>query len=823
MKTQPLSDVIPYRQLDEGAVDLRGEGVLEGYWMVGPPPDSCPPQELLARCEHLARTTVHCRTGDSIQVIFDRKLAKAPELLNYAHPVAERVAREAYERFADEEHWITPSRLYLSHQYAAPMTRFIKSMTLTHNGPDQLRDNDLLRQHALGRFRSFTEAARNWVTLRRMTDSEIFNDLLHCITYREEPADLPARHVRLNKVMAYERQINGQYPMIRGWHLRPIVITQYPSATLPQMLSILLNYPGYLTLSIRFRCWSQQDAERALDKEKPAIQQTFLGDFTRMFKRMIGSKRENDDGAWKQMAEVDEAIADARNGACWGTVQSIVIVRDRDPERADEQVHELSGALAGKGILARVETIGAEKAIRNTWPGCLMLRKDEHQAHRHRIKFTATNFWDVALPRQLWEGMPTIDSSLYPAGTPTPFVCSGTAGEPFYYPTHANGVAHFLGIGTTGSGKTTWEHSFIAALHGIPNIGRIVLLDSSVAKASFVFAHLLDAEYHEVGAQDSLPLCPLAMLDKPHGLQWLMGWFERLFYRRNSFELDERGSKDLMEALRDVRMRKNHPTTADGQGRNLLDLYAAIDGGEPQRNRIRKILEEMRESYGHIFGGNPAPENDNIFSVYQLNGLSDVPKYISTPAKELILHSIIVNLDGRPSWVIWDEFWDAVGDDTSAAWLFQSLRTMRGLNCGFGGLTQTSTEITESPHCNVMLGLMPHRLFFPDKSVTNSYIRQSLNKLEVSDYEIARIAGAEPGDFFYKSFLGARLASNRLGDTGKAICARTSYADTNEAAKILRTCADRDEFVSRWLTACGLPDISTGQTPDGRRSRVVAA
>jgi hypothetical protein len=49
-----------------------------------------------------------------------------------------------------------------------------------------------------------------------------------------------------------------------------------------------------------------------------------------------------------------------------GTVGCVAIVRDRDPEQADYRAHNLMGILHGKGVMARIETIGAAKAVRTT-------------------------------------------------------------------------------------------------------------------------------------------------------------------------------------------------------------------------------------------------------------------------------------------------------------------------------------------------------------------------------------------------------------------------------------------------------------------------
>ncbi len=74
-----LAAAVPYRQfIKEGVADLRDDGILKGYWLIGPSPDSCDEANLLARAEQLGKSPVHFRTGDAIQVVFDRQPAPLP-------------------------------------------------------------------------------------------------------------------------------------------------------------------------------------------------------------------------------------------------------------------------------------------------------------------------------------------------------------------------------------------------------------------------------------------------------------------------------------------------------------------------------------------------------------------------------------------------------------------------------------------------------------------------------------------------------------------------------------------------------------------------
>lgn len=796
-----LADALPYTNfIKDGVISLSDLGILKGYWLTGPSPDSNDEKSLFFGTDHLGTSPVHLRTGDSIQVVFDRRPATPPPEIHYKNQAAALVMNEIREQFDREDHWITPSRLYLSHQFEKPVKKALRSLLLGGNTPKYLNNVRLLQENALGRFQSFSDSIKRTVKLKEMSNIDIFRDLLYLISCNNYPATLPAENVPLNKVLACEWQVNGLFPIIKDWHIRPIVVTQYPSETKPQLLSLLLQHPGYLTLSIRYRCLGSYDAQKVLEKEKPFWNQTVVGDFFQILKSMFGAKKESNQHALQQINEIQGAINDSKDGINFGIVSCVILIRDHDPDTADSTADNLAGLLHGKGIMARVEDIGSAKAIRSTWPGYLMKPAEKHEAYRHKIMLTAYNYWDCAMPCKFWEGTPYIHSTMYQPQTPTPLICGGTGNEPFFFPTHVKGVGHMLGIGSTGSGKSTFAALLACAFQGIPD-SRLVWLD--LGHSSYVISHLLGAKYHDIGDVDSKPLCPLAFLDKKNGLQYLMGWFERLFYRRKGFELDENGSKDLRNALMDVRMRKNYGVTE--QCRNLIDLYAALPSGNDQRGRMRGIVKELYENYGHIFGGEPGEQDNADIVVYELSNLDTAPKYISTPAKELILYNTINGLDGKPSLCIWDEFWDAIGDDVSSAWFFRAIRTMRRANCGFVGLTQSSVEITKSENCNLLLGNMPGKLFFPDDSVNTSYVIESFYKLGLNEHEISRIASSQPGEFFYKSSLGSRLASCWLGPIGQAVCSKTSYQDVERAKQLIETGEfTSSSFLQQWLNSQGI-------------------
>jgi type IV secretory pathway VirB4 component len=86
-------------------------------------------------------------------------------------------------------------------------------------------------------------------------------------------------------------------------------------------------------------------------------------------------------------------------------------------------------------------------------------------------------------------------------------ITGGTGLEPFSLPLEVHGNRHILILGPTRTGKSTLLAAIVTAYTGIPQ-SRILWLD--VDYSSFVLAHLLGAQYRDVGARDGLGLNPLS-------------------------------------------------------------------------------------------------------------------------------------------------------------------------------------------------------------------------------------------------------------------------------------------------------------------------
>jgi type IV secretion system protein TrbE len=779
MEHDSLAAVVPYRSLPkEGEADLRGNGVMIGYELRGPSPESSTLADVASASRQLAAAFMHLGTGDMVHVIYHRQPAPEPPERTFPSHAAALVHAEHRAQFAAESHWLTPTRLYLTHQYEPPTQSIIRAALFAASGPQRQGRHELLREYALSRFAAFEDAAASAILLRRLSNVELFRDLLMCVTYHDYPALLPAPQVRLNEVIGCERFYGGVQPYINGFHLRPVCITAYPTYTVPQILAVLLRHPGRMTVSARFICNDTYDAQQQLRLERQHWNRDIIGSVWKTVKGWFGKDHKADLDSQAQLAEIDAAIAAAAAGTTFGWATITAVVRDHDPDRAELRARDLVKECHALGLMARLEDANAVEAIMSTWAG-------NGSSNVRKPIITGANFADVVLPVEHWAGLPYIDSPFYPDQTPTPLICGGTGHEPFWLPTHINGVANQLIIGPTGSGKSGLIGAMVCAYLGVP-AARITWLDLDYS--SFVLAHLLGeaADYRDMGAQDTPALCPLAFLDQPDGLEWLFGWFERLFARWN-FELDERQSEEFAFCLREARRTGV---------RTMSGLRALIPG---EQVRIRRILRHYTTYWKHIFDGEPGTAANKRVNVYEMRGLMGLGKRAAAPATEFILHSIISALDGSPTWIFADEFWALLGDEVSAEWLFDSIRTVRKRNCGFIGSSQSLTEIVNSPYRDLLLESCPGKILLPNSEARGEYVREAYYKLGLNEHEVAILSSASPQrQYLYRSPIGSRLFTLALGDLAKNICAATGYKDVQLARRLLAE-SPNGHFLDAWL------------------------
>ena len=780
-----LGAILPYGHFsNDGEIYLRGRGLLVGYEMHGLSLEASSKQEVSAAAQRLSSALGHLGTNDMLHAIFHRLPATRYPERHFPSRAARLIDAERRQQFEAENYWCTRSRLYLTHQDESALQGHFKTAFFSSSQAISRPSWELKRERSQQRLKNFEDALSGTLGLCRLSSAEMFRDLILCVTGRDYPAVPPAGKVRLNEIISGERWYGGVAPWVGELHLRPVCITAYPAETVLQMLAVLLRHPGRMTLSVRFICQDAHDTQEQLQLERTFWVRAQLGSLTDILARALNIPRRRtiNQDAEKQIAEVDGAIAAAAGGLPFGWCTITAIVKDTDPDRAYLRARDLIKDLNAIGLGARVEDANAAEAIMGSWPG-------DGWSNVRRPLINAGNFADLILPVEHWPGTPAIDSPFFDKGTPVPLICGGSGREPFYPPSHMGGVANQLITGPTGTGKSALLGVLVAATTGTAD-ARIVWLDLDYS--SFVLAHALNADYRELAAGGSSPLCPFAHLDDVDGIGWIFDWFTRLFARWQ-IELTETQIQDLTRALE----------LAKSQRLRSMTMLAHL----VQDIRLRSVLGNYTTSgkWGHIFDGSPdhASGFGSQLTVYEMRGLVALGERAAAPATELILHAVEVGMGTAPTFIYVDEAWRMLSDEVSRDWLFDAIRTFRKRNAGITLATQSLTEIANSRYRDLLLESCPGKIFLPNPEAKGQYVRDAYLKLGLSEREIDIIGEAIlRRQYYFHSSQGRRLFSLDLGPVALALCAATGHRDVSQARALLEK-HGAEEFLSAWLHARG--------------------
>jgi hypothetical protein len=262
-----LASHLPYGSFTpEGEMYLRGRGLMAGFEFRGLPLESSRQTDLDAAVSRLIEAQRHLGTNHMLQAQFERLPHLDYPERAFSSAAARLIDEERHQQFEAENYWRRLGRLYITMQLESPGRSRVRSAMFGSGSWDA--NLSVVLAGFRERLAKFQDALGGTIELRKLTPEETFRDLILSVTGRDFPATVPNGPVRLNEIIASERFYGGVAPWVGELHLRPVCITGYPAATMPQMLGVLLRHPGLLTVSARFITLDPVDIQDQLKLEK---------------------------------------------------------------------------------------------------------------------------------------------------------------------------------------------------------------------------------------------------------------------------------------------------------------------------------------------------------------------------------------------------------------------------------------------------------------------------------------------------------------------------------------------------------------------------
>lgn len=169
-----------------------------------------------------------------------------------------------------------------------------------------------------------------------------------------------------------------------------------------------------------------------------------------------------------------------------------------------------------------------------------------------------------------------------------------------------------------------------------------------------------------------------------------------------------------------------------------------------------------------------------------------------------LFHRIEARLDGRPTLIIVDEGWFALGDATFGSQLREWLKTLRKKNASVVFATQSLADIDGSDIAPAIVESCPTRIFLPNERAFEPQIAATYRSFGLNDRQIEIVARATPKrDYYCQSRRGNRLFALGLGEVALAFTAASSKSDHAAIDAILAE-HGQSGFAAAWLARRGL-------------------
>ncbi len=786
-RAQSLADFLPWAALVREGVILNKDGSFQrSAKFRGPDLDSATEAELVAITARLNNALRRLGSGWAIFVEAQRDFARGYPESRFPDPVSALVDAERRAQF-EEEGAHFESRYYLTLLWLPPADDSARAEAWLYENRAQpgadwraaLASFIDRSDRVLALIEGFMPEAA-W-----LDDGETLTYLHACISTRRQRVRVPETPMYLDAILVDEDLTGGLEPRLGGAHLRTLTVMGFPSQTWPGLLDDLnrLAFPyRWMTRAI---CLDKTDATKVLGKIRRqwfAKRKSILA----MLKEVMTNEASalmDTDAANKALdadAALQELGADLVGEAY---VTATVTVWDEDARMAEERLSLVEKAIQGRDFTCLRETVNAVEAWLGSLPGHVY-------ANVRQPPLSTMNLAHMMPFSAVWAGAARDEHLQAP---PLFFARTGGA-TPFRFSLHVGDVGHTLIVGPTGAGK-----SVLLALMALQfrRYARAQVFAFDFGGSIRAAAVAMGGDWHDLGgaladeAAEAVALQPLARVDDSGERAWAAEWIAALL-GRESVAITPDLKEHLWSALTAL-------ASAPMAERTITGLAVLL-----QSTALKQALQPYTVAgpWGRLLDAESERLGAADVQAVETEGL--IGTGVAPAALAYLFHRIADRLDGRPSLVIIDEGWLALGDPGFAGQLREWLKTLRKKNASVVFATQSLADIAGSAIAPAIIESCPTRLFLPNERALEPQIAAIYRRFGLNDRQIEILSRATPKrEYYCQSRRGNRLFELGLSEVALAFTAASSKSDQAMISRLLAEHGS-DGFAAAWLRAKGL-------------------
>ena len=782
-----LADYLPWVALVGQGVVLNKDGSFQrSAKFRGPDLDSAVAAELVGVAARLNNS--FRRLGSGWAIFVEAQRSEAATYPNDVFPDAASALVDA-ERKADFEeegsHFV--SDYYLTFLWLPPAEDAARAESWLYEGRETSGVNpwELVRGFVDRTDRVLALLDGFMPECRWLTDGETLTYLHSTVSTKRHRVRVPETPIYLDALLADEALTGGLEPRLGSAHLRILTITGFPSVTTPGLLDDLNRLAFQYRWSTRAILLDKTDATKLLTKIR---RQWFAKrkSIAAILKEVMTNEQSAlvDTDAANKALDADMALQElGADVAGIAYITATVTVWDEDARRADEKLRLVEKVVQSRDFSVMVETVNAVDAWLGSLPG-------HAYANVRQPPISTLNLAHTVPSSAVWAG-PERDDHF---GAP-PLLYGRTEGStPFRLSLHVGDVGHTLMVGPTGAGKSVLLA--LMALQFRRYAGsQIFAFDFGGSIRAATLA--MGGDWHDLGgrltesADTSVSLQPLSRIEQTQDRAWAADWIVAIL-QREGVTITPEAKEHIWTALSSL-------ASAPIEERTITGLSVLL-----QSNDLKLAIQPycVGGPYGRLLDAESENLGDASVVAFETEGLLDTGAAPAVLA--YLFHRIADRLDGRPTMIVIDEGWLALGDPAFSKQLAEWLVTLRKKNASVVFATQSLAQLEKSTIAPAIIESCPTRLLLPNDRAVEPQITAIYRRFGLNDRQIEILARAIPKrDYYCQSRRGNRLFELGLSEVGLALCAASSKSDQALIADILAE-HGRGGFLAAWLTARGV-------------------
>jgi type IV secretion system protein VirB4 len=786
-RSQSLADFLPWAALVAKGVILNKDGSFQRTAKFrGPDLDSATAAELVAITSRLNSALRRLGSGWVIFIEAQRRSASHYPKSAFPDPASSLLDEERRAQF-EEESTHFESRYFLTLVWLPPADEAAHAASWLYEGRAE-GDTDWRAaltgfidrsDRVLALLDGFMPEA-DW-----LDDGETLTYIHSCISTKEQNVRVPDVPMYLDAFLADEDLTCGLEPKLGASFLRTLTIMGLPSQTWPGVLDDLNRLAFPYRWCTRAICLDKTDATKVLSRirrqwfaKRKSVMEILKEVMTNEASALMDSDAAN------KAVDADAALQELGSDLV-GTayVTATITVWDEDRRIADDRLQLVEKTIQTRDFTAIRESVNAVEVWLGSLPG-------QVYANVRQPPVSTLNLAHMMPFSAVWAG-PDGDKNLK---APPLFYARTQGATPFRFSLHVGDVGHTLIVGPTGAGKSVLLALMAMQFRRYAG-AQVFAFDFGGSIRAAALA--MGGDWQDLGGalgetQDTaVALQPLAGIDEPGERAWAAEWVASLL-AREQVTITPDLKEHLWSALTSL-------ASAPKIERTLTGLAVLL-----QSNALKQALQPytVAGAWGRLLDAETERLGFADVQAFETEGL--IGAGAASAVLTYLFHRIEQRFDGRPTMLIIDEGWLALGDHGFAGQLREWLKTLRKKNASVIFATQSLADIDGSDIAAAIIESCPTRLFLPNERALEPQIMAVYRRFGLNDRQIEILSRATPKrDYYCQSRRGNRLFELGLSEVALAFTAASSKTDQTTITEIVAE-HGQDGFARAWLRHKGL-------------------